>query len=212
MITQDANIKELRKLYRNSGYVSAFVRWRCFHTPYPDLEKLVPKEGRILDLGCGYGLFPNLLALTSDRRRITGIDICERKLKYASRGLNNVEFICADASLYKAADEYGCITVVHMLHHLTSYDSQAELTRLCRSNLQDKGRLLILEIDTRPLLKFLFTQLVDNVAYFGDRFYYRKSVDFKSLLEKEGFRDVSIYPAWQDNLLSHVIISGQKSD
>lgn len=211
MVTQDANIRELRKLYRNLGYVSAFVRWRCFHTPYSDLEKLVPKEGRILDLGCGYGLFPNLLALTSDRRRITGIDICERKLKYASRGLSNVEFIRADASLYKAADEYGCIAVVHMLHHLTSYDAQAELIGLCRSNLRDKGRLLILEIDTRPLLKFLFTQLVDNVAYFGDRFYYRKSADFKSLLEKEGFRDVSIYPAWQDSLLSHVIISGQKS-
>lgn len=211
MIAEDANIKELKKLYRNLGYVTAFVRWRCAHAPYAALERLVPKEGRILDLGCGYGLFSNFLALTSDRRMVKGIDICERKLKFASRGLHNVEFAYADAGLHRAEGEYGCIVAIHLLHHLPSYDAQAELARLCRGNLRESGRLLVMEIDTRPLLKFLFTQLVDNVAYFGDRFYYRKSADFKSLLEKEGFRDVSIYPAWQDSLLSHVIISGRKS-
>jgi len=210
MIAGDERIKELKKLYRNLGYVTAFVRWRCLHAPYPDLERLVPKEGRILDLGCGYGLFSNLLALASDRRRITGIDICRRKLKYASRGLSNVEFIHADASQYKAMGVYNAIAAVHMLHHLPSYDSQVELIKLCRDNLQNKGRLLIMEIDTRPLLKFLFTQLVDNVAYFGDRFYYRKSGDFKSLLEREGFQNVSIYPAWKNNLLSPVIICADK--
>lgn len=210
MVPQDEHIKKLKGLYKNLGYVTYFVHWRCFHAPYLELERLVSKKGKIIDVGCGYGLFANLLSLVSPKREIIGLDICARKLKYADRGLPGVKFILADAFRLAEFGRYNAIVMVHLLHHLPSYASQAELLRLCHSALLDKGHLLILEIDTRPLFKFLFTQLVDNVAYFRDKFYFRSSQGFKKLLENQGFQNITIYPAGGKSLLSHVIISSQK--
>jgi len=210
MLRQDKHIRALKDLYKNLGYVTLFVRWRCFHTPYSDLERLVPKEGRILDLGCGYGLFSNFLALASANRKILGLDSCKRKLKYANRNLKEVRFVLADAFQLPDFGRFNAIVIAHLLHHLTSYESQEKLLQLCYNALLYGGHLLILEIATSPYLKFMFTQLVDNTAYFGDKFYYRKSQDFKELLEKIGFQRTTIYPAWHKSWLSHVIIHCQK--
>jgi len=209
-VNQDNNIKKLKELYKGLGYVTLFVYWRCFHTPYSDLEKLIPKKGKILDLGCGYGLFSNLLALTSLNREVVGCDICKRKLKYSNRNLKGVKFVLSDAFQLVASEKFDVIVMNHLLHHLQSYESQDRLLKLCYEALKEGGYLLILEIDKRPYLKFLFTQLVDNVAYFGDKFYYRDNQEFKILLENLGFKKIKIYPAYKKSLLSHVIISAQK--
>jgi len=63
----------------------------------PAIEAEVPRRGRVLDLGCGHGLFSLLLAATSPERQVTGVDVDGDKLGLARRaaealGLDNVRF------------------------------------------------------------------------------------------------------------------------
>ncbi len=210
MVPQVEPIRRLKGLYRGLGYVTLFTHWRCSHAPYMDVERLMPKKGRILDLGCGYGLFANLLALTSPEREVVGIDMCARKLKYAMRNLPKTSFLRADAFSLADLGRYDAIAMNHLLHHLASYDDQERLLKACYRALNEGGCVVILEINTRPYCKFLFTQLVDNVAYPGGRFYFRSSEEFKKLLAVQGFTHVETYPAWHNSLLSHAIIYGKK--
>jgi SAM-dependent methyltransferase len=205
----EGNIKRLKRLYSKLGYVTAFVEWRCWHTPYELIEKFVPKEGLIADLGCGYGLLANLLALTSNKRKIIGIDLSQRKLKYANRGLANVSFQRCDVMNFNLVGCQG-IVLVHLLHHLPSFGQQERLLRICYEGLSRGGILLNLEIDKRPLWKFIFTKIVDNVAYPGNRFYFRSSLEFTDLLKSIKFRNIKVIPAHRFVPLSHVLYVAQR--
>jgi len=202
-------IKELKNLYRGLGYVSSFVHWRCWHTPYERVEQFVPKQGKIVDLGCGYGLFSNFLALTSNSREIIGIDISERKMNYSHRGLSNVSFQVGDAMNLNLTQCDG-IVLNHMLHHLSSYQDQEKLLRHCYEKLKDGGTLINLEIDKKPFWKFMFTQLVDHVAYPGDKFYFRDSSEFEELFNSIGFKKIEVIPVHEGVPLSHVLYVAKK--
>ena len=67
----------------------------------------VPARGRILDLGCGHGLFANLLATSAPERDILGVDPSSEKLRVArhsSRGLSNVRYQLGRAEDVQGAD------------------------------------------------------------------------------------------------------------
>lgn len=207
----DENITKLKQLYRKPGYVSAFVKWRCWHTPYTLIEKFTPKEGLIIDMGCGYGLFSNFLALTSEKRNIIGIDLSDRKMKYADKGLLNVSFKTGNImNSGWAGSKYKAIVLIHLLHHLSSFEQQEELLKICYRNLDKEGIVLVLEIDEKPLWKFSFTKLVDNVAYPGGKFYFRSSSEFVSIFKSTGFGNVRVIQANEGVPLSHVLYVAEK--
>src|SRR3989338_1350798 len=209
MWERDKRIRDLKRRYKNLGYVSAFVHWRCWHTPYPLLEELAPREGTIVDLGCGYGLFANLLAMTSPKRRVIGLDTSKRKLRYADRGVTNAEFHYGDAMTARW-DQCQGIALIHLLHHLSSYEDQRRLLRLCYESLDANGSLVVLEVDKRPRWKFCLAQLVDHVAYPLDRFYFRDRAAFEGLLQSVGFRNIRFIPGHQGVPLSHMVLVAQK--
>ena len=66
------------------------------------LDLLLPEEGRILDIGCGFGLFAAYFAQTQRARQITGVDPDGRRTAMATRtfaklGLEGHSFIAGDA-------------------------------------------------------------------------------------------------------------------
>src|SRR3989344_3547087 len=75
---------------------------RWFITPSTKIESLLPREGTIIDIGCGEGILDNLLALRAPNRRVIGFDLNARRVRVAEsikkkRGIPNVEFFVADA-------------------------------------------------------------------------------------------------------------------
>src|SRR5215210_3247846 len=89
-------IRQALACYRQERpFVRLFVLARHLLAPLRRVAADVPSRGRILDLGCGHGLFANLLAVTSPERDILGVDPSPEKLRIArraSRDLPNVRY------------------------------------------------------------------------------------------------------------------------
>ncbi|MCX6279902.1 MAG: MMPL family transporter [Bacteroidetes bacterium] len=116
---------------------------------YELYHQLMPREGAILDLGCGYGFISYMLMFTSDKRQITGVDYDERKITVAENCFSKnerINFVCADVSEFLIAPNDGFI-LSDVLHYLTP-EKQDELLRKCLSNLRRGGVLLIREANS----------------------------------------------------------------
>ena len=123
--------KEIMRLYGGKGWPSFFTRIRLFITaPFDALDKHIPQEGFIVDLGCGYGIFANLLGLLSAKRKILGMDLDGFKMRHADKGIPNVEFRLADITKTNIPPA-DCILLIHVLHHLASSEDQEPLVRAC---------------------------------------------------------------------------------
>src|SRR5687767_8583092 len=73
-----------------------FLRGRHILCPMKKVAREVPPAGRILDIGCGHGLFPALLASGSSQRTIVGVDPSEGKIDVArgsTKAFPNISYI-----------------------------------------------------------------------------------------------------------------------
>src|SRR5690606_29857317 len=112
---------------------------------------------RILDVGCGFGLFGCYLSAMYPDVEYRGYDLNSGRIEKANRaaqrlGLTNVSFRVGDARDLEIEDEYDAIMMVDLLHHI---DDQAKATLLdvCSSHLAPDGRLVIKDVTRRPFHK-----------------------------------------------------------
>jgi 2-polyprenyl-6-hydroxyphenyl methylase/3-demethylubiquinone-9 3-methyltransferase len=158
------------------------------------LERLVPPEGRILDLGCGHGLFSNLLALRSPRRRVLGLDPAPNKIeaaRQAAEGLPNVEYQVGYLQDLPA-EGFDVITVVDVLYLLPPQEKKAVLQGSFQ-RLRPGGLLLLKTNDTTPWWKFRVTQAQETLmtslglTKSQGQLYFFSSAQHTRLLQTVGF-------------------------
>lgn len=209
-------IKRVSELYKNTGFSELFAKIRIWDAPLEMIAELVPQMGTVVDLGCGDGLFTNYLALDDSGRRVVGIEINPSRIKEAEKGIKNVKFQHGDIlkTDFPLADT---ILLIHVLHHLSSYEQQMKLIDQCKDKLKKDGNLIIVEIIKRPFLKYLFTWLVDVLVFailfeektFNSKIFYRSDKDWRDLLTKKGF-SVKTKKASKGKPFSHMIFCCRK--
>lgn len=130
------------------------VRWRT--CPFPAVERAVPSAGRILDLGCGHGLFSLLMAAAHPAREVTGVDVDAGKIAVAVQaaralGLDNVRFAAsADGAL--PPGPWDAVTVVDVLY-LLGVGRARRLLGEAAATLAPGGVVVVKEMDERPRWK-----------------------------------------------------------
>ena len=194
-LEKDEDIKKVIQLYKGDRFTSIFTKIRFWDAPYCEIEKIVPKRGKILDLGCGDGIFVNYLATTSPKRDLIGIEVNKDRLKTANRGLKNTKFLVGSV-LTESFSKVDVITMIHLLHHLPSKKSQEELIEKTYKSLRMGGKLIIAEVSEKPLLKYFLSWVVDAFVvpmlfegkFFSGDIFYRKDAEWKNLLLKYGFK------------------------
>lgn len=167
---------------------------RYLTCPARRIEELVPRTGRILEIGCGHGLFTNMMAVASAGRVLTGIDIDGKKIRIAAgtegegRGVTfrEIDFLRLEEGPFDS------IVVIDVLY-LIPYEKQEEILRRCRDLLVDGGLLVIKTMAARPRLKYAVNVLQEFISVRlagitrGEGLFFRPAGEFKSLLEEIGF-------------------------
>ena len=178
------------------------------------MDLLLTDEGRILDVGCGFGLFAAYFGQTHRRRRIVGVDPDARRVGIAqtvaaSLGLRDHSFVVGDVRTAALKGPFDAAYVLDVMHHLPRDDQRRVLERL-RGLLCPGGMLLVKDITTEPRLGLLFTTALDRVMVGpSEPLSYRHHREWGSMLGDLGFRvrmvrvpDVLPYP--------HVVITAVK--
>ena len=89
-----------------------------------ELAQYMPDRGRVLDLGCGFGLFTLYFAALKPASQFVGVDVSRSRIALAigsarNLGIRNTEFICSDVREVELGDSaFDTITTLDLLHHL----------------------------------------------------------------------------------------------
>lgn len=195
------------------------ARCRWSSAPFEALEERLPREGAVLDYGCGHGLFSFLLAERAAGRSVRGFDIDERKLGLARRrfpALPNLAFDTRDPASQGTA--FTGAALVDVLQYLPRGDKEALLKKV-DALLRPGGTLLIKEIDTSPLWKYLWTYAQELAVLHvlratrratGHRgMFYEDAAWYRARLEELG-QSVDVVRLDGGRLHPHVMIVGRK--
>jgi len=179
------------------------------------MDLLLTDEGRILDVGCGFGLFAAYFGQTHPRRRIVGVDPDARRVGLARRvagrlGLRDHSFVVGDVRDAAIEGPFDAAYVLDVMHHLPPEDQRGVLERL-RGLLVPGGMLIVKDITTEPRLGLLFTEVLDRLMVGWDEpLAYRHHREWAAMLTEIGFKvrmvrvpDVLPYP--------HVVIAAVKT-
>lgn len=151
--------------------------------PIDNIDKSIPKNGKILDLGCGQGLIAFFLSKQKSRY-VIGIDENYKRLPGFSK--KNLTFKKADITKLELKKING-VVLSDVLHHLPIKSQQKLLKKIYKS-LNKKGILVIKEIDTDEFLRSRLSRFWDFVFYPRDKIIFWKATDLKRTLEKLGFK------------------------
>jgi SAM-dependent methyltransferase len=180
--------EEVVSLYPpQSAWVRLYFLVRFLICPFWRVESVVPESGVIVDIGCGYGLFANLLAVRSGARHVIGCDIDAARINVARssvRGRNNICFSFAN----EVATVPSCdaVTLLDVLHHVAP-DTRLRLLQEIFQKLRPGGALVIKDIDKTPHFKYLWNYLHDWIMTHGKPSYYLGNLEMSRLLQEIGF-------------------------
>lgn len=192
--SRDKNVEKVIKLYQRNDFTSIFVKIRFWDAPLQQFERIIPSKGKIIDLGCGEGIFTNYLALAKRARNVLGIELNPTRVATANKGLKNAKFIASDVLNVKMP-QADAIVMSHMLHHLTSYKLQHKLLKACHKSLNKNGVLCLAEINKSLSLKYLLALFVDTIVVpilferqlFDKNIFHRSKKAWFNVLEENGF-------------------------
>ncbi|MCA9446292.1 MAG: class I SAM-dependent methyltransferase [Candidatus Omnitrophica bacterium] len=193
LVLASEHLREIRHSY-DSWVIRSYV-WARFVIIHIDilelLDRLAPKRGKILDMGCGFGLFSLFLAMRSPERSIYGVDLSENRIQAARRcaekmRLDNVQFEQADICDYAVGGDWDGIFTLDLLHHVRP-QSRQDFLRTARDHLKPDGVLLIKDITTRPWWKMAFTWILDQAMSGPCHVWYQSVENQTEELERFGF-------------------------
>jgi uncharacterized protein len=159
---------------------------------YQQFHDLLPKQGRILDIGCGYGFMSYMLQFTAPGRDLMGYDYDEEKIEVANHCFSknaNIHFFNADITQIQPGPA-DAIILSDVLHYLLP-DRQQALIQKCMDVLRPDGVLLIREGDRDLMKKHKATRLSE---FFSTKFFsFNKTVGNRlHFLSGKTIRDLAL--------------------
>jgi len=157
-----------------------------------EIGQYLPAAGRVLDIGCGFGLFSLYYASLAPSLTLHGLDKNPRRIAMARRaalrlGLANATYEVADARDFRCDGEYDAAYMLDIVHHIGEESVRPLLEQLAKT-VRPGGRLLIKDVDTRPVWKRWFTHALDRLMDPRTPVRYWASDELQALVGETGFR------------------------
>jgi 1-acyl-sn-glycerol-3-phosphate acyltransferase len=155
------------KLIKNYVFKGPVLEWYCriktgLEGNYKAFENYLPKQGKITDVGCGYGFLSLMLGFMGKDRQIIGIDYDEEKIAIASNCISKnhgTRFICGDVTSFDFENSDGFV-INDVLHYLKP-DQQIDLIERCVKKLNKNGVMIIRDADADKKQRHLGTRYTE---------------------------------------------------
>ncbi len=170
----------------------ATVRFQILRQRFLDeIGQYLPEQGRILDVGCGFGLFALYFAGQSSGRYVQGFDYNQRRIAMAARsaeqlGLGNCRFSVADAATTPIDQPFDAVYMLDILHHIP-VEAVAPLIGRITQNLAPGGKLIVKDVADRPAHKRWFTWALDKAMDYKTPVTYWSIAEMRRMLAGHGY-------------------------
>lgn len=194
------------------------TRVRSFTCPMSAVVGRVPATGRLLEVGCGHGLFANEAALRNPGLSVLGIDPAPEKVRWAEATLPGRTGIRFRAERLEDLEE-GCFDALAVLDvlYLVPRGQWPAFLGGCRDRLRPGGRLLLKEVDVRPRWKFYRCVLQEVVSVrllgitLGGALAFAGREEMAALLAGLGFSGVTVADLGRGYWTPHVLYEACRS-
>ncbi|WP_317898313.1 1-acyl-sn-glycerol-3-phosphate acyltransferase [Aurantibacillus circumpalustris] len=155
------------RLIKNYIYKGPILEWYCriktkLEGNYENFEKYLPKKGKIIDVGCGYGFLSLMLGFMSKDREILGLDYDDEKINIASNCVSKnskTNFIHADVTQYEFV-EADAFIINDVLHYLEP-EQQINLIKSCVNKLNKNGVMIVRDADADKKKRHMGTRYTE---------------------------------------------------
>ena len=169
-------------------------------------------RGRILSLGCGYGVVDRYLAETNPDIVIDGIELDPDRVAVAGSTAElapRVNVRVADVTRLEADRVYAGALCVDLFHHVP-FDEHAAIARATWGSLEAGGVFLVKDIATTPRRQYLWNRLHDRVVVGREPISCRAPDDMATVLARAGFAIHGVRRSSPLGLYPHYLVVARK--
>ena len=168
-----------------------YVFLRSIILPISQIETLLPTKGSVLDVGCGYGFTSIFFAIKNKNRQIFASEIKTKRVLLAQKISSSIPNLSFETSnlINNSQLTFDAIIAIDLLHHIDPIQKNIFLKESFLK-LKPGGFLIIKEINTLPLLKYVWNYLHDLIMTKFSKLYFLSFQQTESLLIKNNFKIV----------------------
>ncbi|MCU4173554.1 1-acyl-sn-glycerol-3-phosphate acyltransferase [Carboxylicivirga sp. N1Y90] len=143
-----------RRLINQYVYKGPILEWYLrvkisLEKNYRFYDQIIPKDGKIIDVGCGYGFLCNMLSYTTNNREIVGWDYDEDKIGVAKEvASENKQLHFNKKDVVTDVFEPADVFIFNDVLHYFSREKQLKVLGKAYEQLSDLGMLVIRDADT----------------------------------------------------------------
>jgi 1-acyl-sn-glycerol-3-phosphate acyltransferase len=156
-----------RQLFSQYLYKGPVLEWYMkvkvrLENDYDFFHRTIPVDAKVTDVGCGYGFLAAILAMTSDKRTVQGVDYDELKISVAAQANlrhANLSFECVDITSQELpqSDVYVINDVLHYLPEAL----QQKVMEGCMNGVSENGMIIVRDADSELVERTRMTRLTE---------------------------------------------------
>lgn len=177
----------------------SFMFFRYISAPFFAIEKLIPSNAKVLDVGCGHGLFELVLKNQINKRSIIGIDLDGGKIRYAKKlGKKIAETKFHQRSIFQINEDkekFDCI-VMFDVDYLLKNEEKIKIFKKVKKLLNKNGIFILKTVIKDNSLGYYLGYLQELMTVFLFKKTFTKDKGFgflnisqyKKVFKNSGFR------------------------
>lgn len=193
--------------------------FRVILCPFRQMALYLPAGAdKILDLGCGYGLWLNYLSLMGKKNKMVGVDIDKNKIDIAKTSINkNIDFINSDIMNFEISYNADCITILDTLY-LVPFAQQEFLLRRCYKALDSNGYIFIKETEKAASWRFYLNIIQEFLSVKilritqGEGLFWQDEHQFINMLNRANFKNIVVKKIEEGYFHPHILYIARKLD